>query len=959
MKSSPMSAAVIYHLNRPVALAHIVDTDQFHFDKINLEREVVCSFHKLLDKSLQPIPLAKPDTVDGYEFINQLPIGTLFVWYKKDVRVGNCSVGPLINYKLQGMDITKTSVGSKVTDEASRLTHLIERDVQDENTPDNKRPYTLLNNTDKDYLNLSLNWTKRKNQNAYTLYFSQLEGLSKVCQFFNTEPSTLCNAIITFRDSTEQRKLSARKCQAHITKVHGKYLKTGCSAEVLNNICPLRSDFDHLQKLAQIQNREKQEAPIAGPLFTKSKKKNVESVPLSDKCFKELVLTLVISGSGYSILDNEYFREWCQKYVANLWSNSWNKKQGSILLNSLSEKLKGNIRQLFISHEKYLGFKTLPLKAFQYNELEDQIKLFFKRKFVAEIPWASIEINCWTSNRNAECIRVTVNLTSRKLKKISLPIYFDEIEPEKKHELTNLLRDTSSSLRMSKFISSCCTKNTSNSLLGDDILLTEDSFQSFCVETECAIQQVLIFMTELISDLSEILKKSGKHYLLNSGEIERKNGPDLLAVPLSGAPIILTKLTILNGKLRRQQHIKRQFLEYVPSLPPLYSYAGWNVTFSLLKHFIDNFQDYMDFSQNVSTTTGQYKFNCSEDDYKIAKIIYEILIPFEAITNILSGDYTLSICYLPLLLYIRNTADHCASELSTFLGSITQFTQFNSMFHKYFSRALCGRYIHYASGLFHFDMDEVVTAGKVLHLDPIKILAELSYSLLEFKFDDNFEQEGIVKKNRLNAKFQLDTEEYQINTQRYALEQETPTNRSLESLSKKILHDTIRREFREFNIYRTESHGPIIEEVAKDMNLNICINNDSIEILDHDGNNDRILKESKIINEKIFILKSRCSLVMIQRYLELVRTNDSKYMLGTHSALPVILQYLLSINITSVNCDYSFSRLKRKFDDTGDSPDDCQAENEFLVTKAIQSLEIGISMTDFDEKGFKFLLETH
>lgn len=165
-----------------------------------------------------------------------------------------------------------------------------------------------------------------------------------------------------------------------------KIVQSGSSAEVLENIYPNRSDFSHLQRIASGQKEVKQKQVQIDSILSNRHSQETEPVLDSYACFKELVLMLILCGSSYSIIDNDYFRQWCQKYMKNLWCSSWNRKQGSIILNSASERLKSSIKQLFVTHEKYMNSYVLPLKIFENSELEKHIKMFFNNQITAEIP---------------------------------------------------------------------------------------------------------------------------------------------------------------------------------------------------------------------------------------------------------------------------------------------------------------------------------------------------------------------------------------------------------------------------------------------------------------------------------------------------------------------------------------------------------------------------------------------
>lgn len=584
---------------------------------------------------------------------------------------------------------------------------------------------------------------------------------------------------------------------------------------------------------------------------------------------------------------------------------------------------------------------TLPRNEFTYSQLESNIKVFFKNKANYKRPWVSIEADGWTSNKNYECICVTVNFVNRHLQKIALPVYFGETESKTKHDLTKLLRSVASDMNMTGFISAWCTDNTANVLGSSDPFSKETVFQSYSLHTGCAIHQIQIFAKMMIIDITNILKDYGKTTFLDKNDMETDIEDRTSNFPLGGTPSILSKLVTLSGKIRCHNNLRNVFLQHVHSLPPSFSNTRWDIMFYLLKHFIQNYSAYSTFSKIFLGVKEAYQFNCSEDDYKIAKILYEVLLPFEPMTKLLSEKGALSICYLPLLLFVKDVADTCAHELGIYLEEIVVFSKFNDRYVKYYSRAMKNKYIHYASSLFHFDSDEVLKEGRKLYLEPVDVIRDIAFDILKLEICD--EQSGNRKKRKLTPFKKFDFDRKDTSNQDMPMSSEFdyfPPITDLNEKNRAVLYNIVQQELRQFNIYRSECYEEVLNECAEKLGITITLNGEEVTIENNNQHTDILLKSVAQTKEKLFLLKTEFSLTVIERYLKTIKNGKMTTTIGSHCILPVVLRYLLSINITSVNSQRNFSALKRLFNDDRHSLDDENAGNELLVVKTVKSLGI-------------------
>lgn len=116
--------------------------------------------------------------------------------------------------------------------------------------------------------------------------------------------------------------------------------------------------------------------------------------------------------------------------------------------------------------------------------------------------------------------------------------------------------------------------------------------------------------------------------------------------------------------------------------------------------------------------------------------------------------------------------------------------------------------------------------------------------------------------------------------------------------------------------------------------------------LDSSSSNLNIVEGNRKIKRMFFkkerddlvILKSRFFFEIVRLYLEEIRTWNPGSCMVSHSILPLLIQYLLSINVTSVNTERSFSRLKSIYGDHRHTLGEGRAGNELLVSAIATTL---------------------
>ncbi|CCK71099.1 uncharacterized protein KNAG_0G00420 [Huiozyma naganishii CBS 8797] len=109
----------------------------------------------------------------------------------------------------------------------------------------------------------------------------------------------------------------------------------------------------------------------------------------------------------------------------------------------------------------------------------------------------------------------------------------------------------------------------------------------------------------------------------------------------------------------------------------------------------------------------------------------------------------------------------------------------------------------------------------------------------------------------------------------------------------------------------------------------------------------------------VFYFRTVLSWNIISQYLSETRSglSESTVAVSEHNILPTVLDYLLSINVTSVNSERGFSKLKTIYNDKRHSLSDGNAGNELLLSSTVNSLNLDLSVEEIQDRGLKELLD--
>ena len=83
-----------------------------------------------------------------------------------------------------------------------------------------------------------------------------------------------------------------------------------------------------------------------------------------------------------------------------------------------------------------------------------------------------------------------------------------------------------------------------------------------------------------------------------------------------------------------------------------------------------------------------------------------------------------------------------------------------------------------------------------------------------------------------------------------------------------------------------------------------------------------------------------------------------KLKINQHYILPSVLNYLLSANITMVNSERNFCKLKKIYNDPRQSLDEMTAAAELAIFNTIKSFRLELSINEIQSLSLKQLLDS-
>ena len=165
---------------------------------------------------------------------------------------------------------------------------------------------------------------------------------------------------------------------------------------------------------------------------------------------------------------------------------------------------------------------------------------------------------------------------------------------------------------------------------------------------------------------------------------------------------------------------------------------------------------------------------------------------------------------------------------------------------------------------------------------------------------------------------------------------------------KNVLKTLVLEDLEDFYTFQRNKIEIAVKCAEKDMKLTLktyvdC--NDRVKLkMDPIASENLLLNGMNDKTEQLFIAKYNVSIELIKMYLHEVKAHRMQA-----PVLPVLLEYLLFVNVTSVSSERNFSKLKRIFGTDRHSLKDESAFNELLIKQLMTTSDVDWSYANLTQ----------
>lgn len=828
--------------------------------------------------------------------------------------------------------------------------------------------YKLKYNTNQDYSHVPLNWNNNKKKSFQSYFFCDVDG-KKICQFYETDKDgkgTICNACIVRSKKDTKGKSLARLLKKHLLQEH--YFPLGSKTldmTILQYFYPLRKDFKALERILKrrsnmnvtVRNTLMQASNIDNSEVSRTREKKIDVNFSNWEAFCMNIRIIVCDHGSYDFVENKDLAIFHNYIGSRADPTAWKKSDVPAALSQSANIIMEKIKLFFTETQSMVDKISVISTGLSRYELYNTIPLKFAKKLGVIIPWVSLESYSWKSSNGDDCTCIILNFLNSKLEKQSLPILFQNSVTDDKGTLIERFTETSTFMGMRESITTCFSDSASNAMgLTNDFLLNLE-YTACNSHDGCLIQHLQDLANAIIEDIGSLFQSTAD----KSSNFQNLSGPDIgndesqkdtsrVCFDLSSDSDIINRLFMLSRKLDTTTSLKELFLKNVGSLPCAKGPNRWNSTFYRLQHFLRDANGYREFSEQLNGIHEEqsFKFDYSENDIILSKIFYDLLVPFEAINKLLSQNAPLSICKIPFMLHIRDIMENARNELEGISKKPIVFQKSDALFTKYLNESARGKNLTYLAGLFFVDSEQIVLDAEERGIDWLQSLSDLAYQLLNCEFID---RDGPnYKKSHGETYLEVVCGPNNFPPESHCMSK-VETIDTIET----VLKSNIQNDLEDFYTFLFDEIEGIVTSIASEMGLEIqsSINlNKGFKIESVRETVENILLYGENYkNEQIFIVRYKASLEILRLYLDNIRKRKVN-----GKILPVILEYLLSINVTSIKNERNISNLNQIFGTDRYLLKDQFSFNELLIRQIMKTFDVDCSFNNLREKGITGLL---
>ena len=768
---------------------------------------------------------------------------------------------------------------------------------------------------------LTMFTTSRSNVNPHNLLFAinKQVKLERTCQYYDGD--TVCNRKITFTSLSNLQNHCATKCEKHIQTYH-----KNLNIDHQNFMEFLNLDEKPASQL--LKKRKVQRRDITNMIK--------DSLNSDDQIFEKMVQCFVSEGVSYSFFDNAFVRLALTSAWKG-WKHSYHRKNAAAIVRSKAMKYRELFKKVILKSKLNSRRKT------EGSFLQHSFKRIINECLLNLIKnpplYISVESDDWKGNNGLSYSAVIFNFYSMNGRKHNFLAGFEGVQGKTRADHQLLLQKKVSEYNANELWVNTCTDNASNTL-GSTSNISRDEYLLFSGHVGCLAHLInlisesmisCIVSMEFVDDSEIVVEKEDDNEGNHNGNNRKITISDILKDPFDGkAPQILKTLIALNKEVRASDKKLKVFDAHVSKRIPKYCSVRWNIKLNILKTFVKNFTGFTRFYQSCSMANIEIRNVISSDEKLQAEILIEMLQPYELLTRYVSEDTSLAIAYVPILIFLKKHVEACIKK-AEILNVNVCFDDTIKKIDKYIDQSVENYDILFSAGILNLRRcddiidiyktrkdDEFSHAAKYLEVaETIIKYVDLSVNSGEPTRTNNIEKDSTSFKRFLGKKKSL------------------PNNVQIkESDLKEYLSDHLDGELSSLDGLNTQYWVELKKEIKLQLKFNTGnwlaeLTTDGIT--DEEYVTDMLYRKSDI---EQLILESKVWVRIYRRYVA-----DCRHRTNTDSLLPSIIEYLLSLQVTSVNTERIFSKMKALYGDHRHSLSDSSAEDEAVMSSVTQNFK--------------------
>ena len=836
----------------------------------------------------------------------------------------------------------------------------------------------LENNSNIDINKLEMIYPSEKKIKSCSRLFANIEGvkLIRYCQI-QTGGKNICNKTVTFRDAAELSKRGSEKCKAHVKRFHSVSLYDTNILESLDlKFLPVRKLIKKLRTDANIKlvfpkNRRLFKGEIMNekiPKKTNKKTKDnvIDSEPIvqsdnenidqdlqhEDGIINDLtdserfILAGTIAGSPFSYWETPIIKREMEQNFDELLTNKFKnaaKQLISMASRNITDYLRTQLKNGNINNDYILGRynnritnNIVPLPT-RLSEVE---KLFTARTnfLKTNVPYyISSEIDFFKSKAKFEYCVTIFNILSPVKDRVQLIVDYSRVSSRADKCFESYAEKLITNMNASAtWINTCSNPNNPVPYYTTN-LIGNEKYPLFAGHVP-SLSHVLYTICESLTRLLHFKKpktKTHKGFTIEKEEdpiycyqsVTSFNISDFEHDPFFGKYIPLTiKLSKLYSEVRHSSEKQKLYDSIVQKRFSRNCSRNWESISDMLKIVVDYSDQFSQFFRRCTETDHPIMNELSPLDFNIATLLLGAILPYRKVCEYMRKGVNLSPIYIPYLLHVRGNIIKAANKLSGSRGFTADLTPIVSLIEKYLA-----------------DVNENCTVlFTCTILKPMIGVNPLEYYSYQFKESFN-NMDRVIEIFLKIFDFKKGSKDPHI--ENVVHQESSDENSNSPMVTSENFDQQLRYHIREKFTREYQKYAEFTK-IKYETTLKKLMDNHKIYQIADDTSRPAMYQKFKDITVRIsdidtFLLKMDAVLEVQTLYR--LETDNPNSILRDSQLMPVLLDYFLSIAVTSADTKRPINKLKATYGDENNKLSD-DTITALAITRSVANSRLNLDI---------------